>query len=353
MLFKQKKSKNWSFKFVWNGQLIRESTRQANRRIAEQIESARKTQLAKAEVGLKDPVKVPTLEEFATGQFLPFAGNQFAARPKTLGFYENGVKNLLARRQLAKLPLDAITAADVAAYAAARRKAGLAVASVNRELQVLRRMFRLAQDWGKVEKLLARVSMLPKERHRERVLSREEEEAYFAVARPLLKDVATVLLDCALRPEECFRLRWEQVRDGALHIMHGKTESARRSIPLSDRAAAVIESRRRGEPSSPWVFPALTKTGHVEKSSLKKQHLLAVKESRVAPFVLYEYRHTCLTRWAEHMDPYTLAYLAGHSDFAMTKRYVHPQKETVRKAMEKARGGHTSGHATSKKASGD
>ncbi len=29
------------------------------------------------------------------------------------------------------------------------------------------------------------------------------------------------------------------------------------------------------------------------------------------------------------MDPYTLAYLAGHSDFSTTKRYVHPQTETV------------------------
>ena len=33
------------------------------------------------------------------------------------------------------------------------------------------------------------------------------------------------------------------------------------------------------------------------------------------------------------MDPYTLAYLAGHSDFATTKRYVHPQPEAVRQAM--------------------
>lgn len=53
------------------------------------------------------------------------------------------------------------------------------------------------------------------------------------------------------------------------------------------------------------------------------------------------------------LDPYTLAYLAGHSDFAMTKRYVHPQRETVRKAMAKVRGGHTSGHTTCKTASGE
>jgi site-specific recombinase XerD len=46
------------------------------------------------------------------------------------------------------------------------------------------------------------------------------------------------------------------------------------------------------------------------------------------------------------MDPYTLAYLAGHSDFATTRRYVHPQAETVRAAMERARngqGGHSNG----------
>jgi hypothetical protein len=47
------------------------------------------------------------------------------------------------------------------------------------------------------------------------------------------------------------------------------------------------------------------------------------------------------------MDPFTLAYLAGHSDFSTTKRYVHPQAHTVRLAMERAReaqGRHNSGH---------
>jgi integrase len=227
--------------------------------------------------------------------------------------------------------------------------------------------------------------MVPKENHRERVLTQDEEERYIKAAaaigagieeayqsalegiratqrgeqptKPrdsfLLRDVFTILIDCALRPDECFRLRWDQVRDGSLHVLHGKTENARRVIPLPEQAASVIERRRQGEPSSPWVFPAPTRSGHIEKSSLKKQHARAVKLVGAAPFVLYECRHTCLTRWAEHMDPYTLAYLAGHSDFAMTKRYVHPQQETVRKAMAKVRGGHTSEHTTSKTASGE
>lgn len=56
-------------------------------------------------------------------------------------------------------------------------------------------------------------------------------------------------------------------------------------------------------------------------------------------FQIYTFRHTCLTRWAAHMDPYTLAYLAGHSDFSTTRRYVHPQVQTVRDAIERARNG--------------
>lgn len=55
---------------------------------------------------------------------------------------------------------------------------------------------------------------------------------------------------------------------------------------------------------------------------------------------MYDLRHTCLTRWSAHMDPYTLAYLAGHSDFSTTKRYVHPQADAVRAALDRARAQH-------------
>lgn len=100
---------------------------------------------------------------------------------------------------------------------------------------------------------------------------------------------------------------------------------------------------RRAIAKTEWVFPAGTRSGHIEKSSLKKQHARARKLANIADFVLYTFRHTCLTRWAAYMDPYTLAYLAGHSDFSNTRRYVHPQAHTIREAMErprKGRGGH-------------
>jgi hypothetical protein len=35
--------------------------------------------------------------------------------------------------------------------------------------------------------------------------------------------------------------------------------------------------------------------------------------------------------------PWTLAHLAGHRDMAITKRYVHPQADMIRAAMDRAR----------------
>jgi len=61
-----KRGKIWWYKFTWNGEKIRESSKHANKRIAEQIEAAHKTSLAKGEVNIRERVKVPTLREFST-----------------------------------------------------------------------------------------------------------------------------------------------------------------------------------------------------------------------------------------------------------------------------------------------
>ena len=132
-----------------------------------------------------------------------------------------------------------------------------------------------------------------------------------------------------------------------IEITYGKTDNARRRIPLSARASSVLEIRRGGDPG-PWIFPAPTRSGHIEPSSLQGQHAKACVLGKVAHFPLYTFRHTCLTRLAPFMDPWTLAYLAGHRDMSVTKRYVHPQEYSTRAAIEKARlalSGHKTGHS--------
>jgi integrase len=90
-------------------------------------------------------------------------------------------------------------------------------------------------------------------------------------------------------------------------------------------------------------MPTPTRSGHVEASSLKKQRAKAVERAGVEPFVLYILRHTCITRWAKHVDPYTLHVIAGHTDMSTTKRCLHPSEADLREAMMKvwAQSGHT------------
>jgi integrase len=217
--------------------------------------------------------------------------------------------------------------------------------------------------------------LLPGVNHRERVLTGVEENKYLEAATDLghdhqesyrralegiravkrgevprkpdsylLRDAATILIDCGMRPEECFRLKWlDSIRDGAIEIHKGKRRGSRRRIPCSQRVLSILEMRRAGA-TSEWVFPASTKSGHLEASSLKKQHAAALKASGVVPFVLYTFRHTCITRWSKYMDPFTLHVLAGHADMNTTKRYVHPSDADILEAMEKVRSGHKTGH---------
>jgi hypothetical protein len=120
-VYKQKESKNWWYKFNWNGALIRESTKQTNKRVAEQMEAAHKASLAKGEVGIREKEPVPTLADFADEQFLPFVRSTSAAKPNTIRFYENSVANLKAYSKIALLPLDRITSDIVAAFVAHRQ----------------------------------------------------------------------------------------------------------------------------------------------------------------------------------------------------------------------------------------
>ena len=98
----------WWYRFTWKGDPIRESTKQTNKRVAEQIEAAHKTSLAKGEVGLRDRKPAVTIRQFANRDFLPFCRSTFAAKPKTLSYYENGTARLLEYADIADESLDTI-----------------------------------------------------------------------------------------------------------------------------------------------------------------------------------------------------------------------------------------------------
>jgi integrase len=340
------------YHFLFNGQHIQESTKQGNPRVARQIEAAHRTSLAKGEVGIREKKPVPTLKEFIDNRFEPWAKANFEhTSPKTWkGWYRTNLRVLSAFPALADKKLDQITSEDATGFAAHRQSEKLQVSSINSSLRVLRRLLRVAVEWG-VILASPKIKLLRGERHRERVITPVEEAKYLAAAPEPLCSVATVLVDSGMRPEECFRLRWESItwvngRHGSLLVTHGKTAAARRKLPLTPRVRTILEAewKRAEKPLEGWVWDAPTASGHVEPSTLKKQHLRTFKtlaeeakkndEKPVRPFVLYTLRHTFLTRLgASGCNVWTLARIAGHSSIQMSGRYVHPSEDSVFSAL--------------------
>jgi len=279
-------------------------------------------------------------------------------------YYKVGIKTISNYSPLANSKLNEITSETASSFGAHRQAQGMQVTPVNSSLQVLRRMLRLAVEWG-VSESAPLIRMLPGARHREHVVTFDEEFQYLAAAPETVAHVSTILVDTGLRPEECFRLRWEAItwsngRCGTFIVTHGKTVAARRVLPMTPRVRAMLETRwgYAGKPVEGWVWPAATRSGHLESSSLKKQHRRAFEtlsanakknnSQSVRPFVLYSLRHTFLTRLGESgCDAWTLARIAGHSSVAMSTRYVHPSDDAVFTAVERL-GGHKIGHSEQK-----
>jgi integrase len=171
---------------------------------------AHRSQRAKWAIREKKPGM--TLAEFCDDRFEPWAKSTFGkSSPKTwLDFYRVGLRAIRNCRSLAGLRLDEITSERAAEFAAYRQSQGLQVSTVNSSLRVLRRMVRLAVEWGELHSEPT-IKRLPGERHREHVVSYDEESRYLGAGSELLAAISTVLIDTGLRPEECYRLRWESI----------------------------------------------------------------------------------------------------------------------------------------------
>jgi integrase len=346
MVYKQTKSKYWWYKFTWNGELIRKSTKQTNKRVAEQMEAAFRTALAKGEAGIEDKKPVPTLADFAV-RFESFVATECAQKPQTVQFYQAKTKCLVASF-LGTKRLDAIQEQEIQDYVELRRRTTskrngmLSPASVNRELATLRRMLRLAYRWRVIRRVPA-FSLLRGERVREAILSRAQERLYLEIAPEPLRTVAIILLDTGLRMRELLTLNWADVHleapagasFGYLTVRSGNSKNSRsRNVPLTERVNEIfagLKQKDRGLVLHRGDNTPLCQTYLNEQARKVRAALKLPKD--LTP---HAFRHTFGTRLGEAgADAFTIMKLMGHSSVTVSQRYVHPTPESVNLAFSR------------------
>jgi integrase len=193
------------------------------------------------------------------------------------------------------------------------------------------------------------------------------ERAYLAACPPILRDVATLLIDSGLRVGEAINLRWPDVhldpisnsRYGWIQVRDGKSKNAKRAVPLVPRShkllrekwdSIVEEQKKAREQSDPvpsiseWVFPGDSQERPILATSLAHMHTKVCRPiidgkqvfSFPEKFVLHGLRHTFLTRLGESgADAFTIMKVAEHSSVTVSQRYVHPTSGTVELAFER------------------
>ena len=345
----------WWFHFVFKGRHIQKSANVANKRDAETIQAAYRTKLAKGEVGIEEPKTIPTFNQ-AMKHFLEWSKVKYAAHPNSHRRYEVASNALL--RYFGNKTLDGIKSEDVERFKVwratqkrlqhgkkrkAKRSQPIRPATINRELALLKHLFNQNDELvprNPVRK--GKASLLDEDNRQTRVINTEEEKLYLMAASQPLQDIATLMLETGMRPEEVCRIRRENVHleQSYLFNPYGKTKAAKRKVPLSDGACAIV-LKRLDKVKGDYLFPGRVPAGMKPEEAgpivkVNAAHTAALRRSKVAKFRLYDCRHTWATRMVQAgVDLVTLAAMLGHSRIEMVLRYAHPTEEHQFAAMQK------------------
>lgn len=346
-LYKYNNSKVWWMDFIFDGVRVRESTKSRSKKLAQDIERKRRTELESGRMGLRQRER-PRIFSLVAEDYLLIKRPVLSERG--LIIEKSNLKHLLAA--FGSKLLSDIGAAEIDIYQRNRRSLGAAPKTINLEIGTLRAILLRHQLWQFIKQ---DVRMLKVEESVGTALSSAQEQALLqacAESRSRTLHPAVVLaLNTGMRSIEIRSLRWLQVDLAAklVRVGRSKTEAgAGRMIPLNGRATLTLQAWAALFPSRTpdhFVFPSerYGQNGaaydvHPEKpmGSFKEGWEAARKRSGIQ-CRFHDLRHTACTRLLEGGVTFALlAQIMGWSPSStvkMAKRYGHIGDSTLRQAM--------------------
>jgi integrase len=342
-VYKPKGKPHFHFDFQFRGKRYHGSTGCTSRRAAEAFER-RERQQAALPVQARPEI---TLDEAAS--LYQDHAETLPSWPTIRYMLDALVDGIGSKRLLSE-----ITQRDLQIYFA-RRRDERSNASVNREIENARSLWRRAKDarfevgemptWGTL------MLKVPKKPPRE--LDLKEEEGLFAELREDLADAVDFLLKSGWRRAEVLSLRWSDVkfptRQAATRIKGGDTVMR----PLT---TTLIEIIARQPQAGPFVFTYVaqrTKPAFVDKrgrkhparlagerypltpTALRRPFAHAKDEAGISNFRIHDLRHTRGTRIVRATGSLAAAKEAlKHKRIETTLRYAHVLDEDVRNALD-------------------
>ncbi len=230
------------------------------------------------------------------------------------------------------------------------------IASVHREIEVLRRMFTIAiqSRWIRRNPFKEGDPLINQEEEtkRERIAQRDEEEALLTACdedkrRHHLKPLLILAFDTGFRPIEMTNLTIQDVDFEDNSIMAVSYKGKRRTVrsfEMTKRLRAEMEKLCEGKKPTAPVFTYTKGKGDKKKTvPIKSAQRSFASPNRLAKlagidlkgFRLYDARHTATTRLVRRgLSLEETGKLMGHSQPKTTWRYMHVDKRSRRRAAD-------------------
>jgi integrase len=331
-----KKQGNWWIDFYHQGKRIRRKVG-PSKRVAEMALADVQVKKAKNDfLGVCEPKKI-LFKDFAV-EYL-----EYSKANKARSSYERDI-TIIQQHLLpvvGDLWVSRITVKQMEDYKR-QRLAEVQPATVNRELNTIKNLFRKAVEWGYIaQSPTAEVKKIKTAKQPFRFLAHEEidrlVETCASMGNPHFYGIVVTALNTGMRKGEILRLRWEHLdmKRGIVQVASGQDGHTKN---YETRAIAMKRSLREflgkhpRRIDTPYVF-----TGPSGKAFTKTNYHFgrAVKKAGIDHVRFHDIRHTFASNLVmKGVDLRTVQELLGHKDLRMTLKYAHLAPDHMRKAVE-------------------
>jgi integrase len=217
-------------------------------------------------------------------------------------------------------------------------------ATVNRTLQMLGQCFTLAVRNGTLNRQPYIRHLSEADNVRTDCFEPKQLEIVIANLPADLRDFVRFSSICGMRRGELSRLRWDMLRDNALHIPGSICKNAKgRVLGLSGELLAIVErqkQRRQVDQAdktfaiSPFIFHRDGEVGMV--GEFRKAWATATKKAKVSGYRFHGLRRFAAVAMRDAgIHQVTAMALTGHKTAAMWSRYAISNENDQRRALEK------------------
>ena len=279
------------------------------------------------------PASAPTVAELAERYLTEHV--EVRCKPRTVEACRWLVKKFVIP-DLGKMAIDEVDREHIAALHHKHRDTPY---QANRILEVVRKMFNLAEAWGlrKDSPNPCRFVQKYKEKKRERFLTDEEFHRLGQVLNEIEADgsetlaavtAIRLLMLTGCRLSEIQTLRWEDVNLEAAEVRLRDGKTGARMVPLSGAAVSVLSSLPRPE-DNPWVIVGRKPGAHLTDLQHPWRRIRA--RAGLNDVRIHDLRHSFASRALALGESLPMiGKLLGHTQVQTTARYAHLANESVK-----------------------